>query len=576
MSTDAASSPSTSPPTPPVLPTDPRELREFAQRSLAREGQLTAELAEAAKSIAEQQQQLEKLGHELSLLKRMLYGSRRERFQSDDPRQKTLFEVTDEGAQPFDEQKAANEVGGDTQKKKNRRGHGRRPLPQFLPRKRVEYPLPPSELGCPGCGQSRQKISQEVSEQLEYVPASLFVIEHVQFTYACPCCHEHVATAAKPPQPIPKGIPGPGFLAHVITDKYFRHMPLYRAEDDLARYGILIRRSTLAGWLSGAAQCLQPLLELMKRLVLASHVLGTDDTHVPMIDPDLDHTRRAHFWGYVGDDRHRYVVYDFTTSRKRDGPSQFLENFRGVLQADAFSGYDAIYYGSQGNILEAGCSAHARRKFFEAKETSPALAHHGLAVFQRLYAIEDEAKALSADARVALRQEKSVPILADFKGWLAEQLVSVRPKSPIRTAINYCLRQWDALTLFTTDGEIPIDNNRTERMMRNPAMGRKAWLFVGSERGGHTAATLYTLVASAKRHHLDPEAYLRDVLTRLPAVTNPLQLRSLLPDRWAKDHPEHVLQHRRAEAKAAANHRLSRRQRRRQEQQERQPKKSSQ
>jgi transposase len=569
MSTDAASS--TSPITPPVLPTDPQQMRELAQRLVARDAQLTAELAEASKTLVEQQQQLEKLGHELSMMKRMLYGSRRERFRSDDPRQQTLFEVTDGGAQPFDEKAAENEVGGE---KKKHRGHGRRPLPQFLPRKRVEYPLPPSELGCPGCGQSRQKISQEVSEQLEYVPASLFVIEHVQFTYACPCCQEHVATGAKPPQPIPKGIPGPGFLAHVIADKYFRHLPLYRQEDDLVRYGILIRRSTLAGWLSGAAQCLQPLVELMKRLVLSSHVLGTDDTHVPMLDPELDHTRRAHFWGYVGDDRHRYVVYDFTTSRKRDGPSQFLENFHGVLQADAFSGYDAIYYGSQGNILEAGCSAHARRKFFEAKETSPALAHHGLAVFQRLYAIEDEAKALSANARLALRQEKSVPILSELKAWLAVQLVSVRPKSPIRTAMNYCLRQWNALTLFTTDGEIPIDNNRTERMMRNPAMGRKAWLFVGSERGGHTAATLYTLVASAKRNHLDPEAYLRDVLTRLPAITNPLELRALLPDRWAKDHPEHVLQHRRAEAKAAANHRMSRRQRRRQ-QQERQQQQSA-
>src|SRR5271169_395954 len=237
MSTDAASS--TSPITPPVLPADPQQLRELAQRLLARDAQLTAELAEASKTLVEQQQQLEKLGHELSMMKRMLYGSRRERFQSDDPRQHTLFEVSDEGAQPFDEKEAENEVGGE---KKKRRGHGRRPLPQFLPRKRVEYPLLPSELGCPGCGQLRQKISQEVTEQLEYVPASLFVIEHVQFTYACLCCQEHVATAAKPPQPIPKGIPGPGFLAHVIADKYFRHLPLYRQEDDLVRYGILIRR----------------------------------------------------------------------------------------------------------------------------------------------------------------------------------------------------------------------------------------------------------------------------------------------------------------------------------------------
>lgn len=560
MSTDASSN--ASPITPPVLPTDPRQLLEFAQRLVAREAQLSAELGQASQTITQQQDLLEKLGHELSLMKRMLYGSRRERFTGDDPRQKSLFEINDEGAQPFDEQAAQDEIKEPSEKQK-RRGHGRRRLPQCLPRQRIEHTLPESALGCPGCGQIRQKIDEEITEQLEYVPASLYVIEHVQFTYACPCCQEHVDTAAKPPQPIPKGIPGPGFLAHIISDKYFRHLPLYRQEDDLTRYGVLVRRSTLVGWLSGAALCLQPLQQLLLRLVLRSHVLGTDDTHVPLIDAELDHTRRAHFWGYVGDARNPYVVYDFTTSRKRDGPAQFLRHFQGVLQADAFSGYDAIYYGSQGNILEAGCSAHARRKFFEAKETSPTLAHHGLAVFQRLYEVEDEAAAVSTDARLALRQEKSVPILAEFKAWLAEQLVVVRPKSPIRKAINYCLRQWDALVLFTTDGAIPIDNNRTERMMRNPAMGRKAWLFVGSTRGGHTAATLYTMVASAKRHHLDPEAYLRDVLTRLPAITNPLELRSLLPDRWAKAHPEHVLQHRRAEAKAAANQRVSRRERRR-------------
>lgn len=568
MRTDASHT--TSPLANQPLPTDIEQLRLVAQQLLARESQhaereaqLAAELAEASRTVAEQQQQLEKLAHEMAQLKRMLFGSRRERFSVDDPRQKTLFEVSDEGAQPFDETAATNAPDDDNRlQPKKRPGHGRRPLPPFLPRKRVEHKLDESELGCPDCGQLRMKISEAVTTQLEYTPASLHVLEHAQFIYACPCCEEHVVTAEKPPQPIPKGIPGPGLLAHVITDKYVRHMPLYRQEDDFARTGVLIRRSTLAGWMAGAAQCLLPLVELMKRRVLSSHIVGTDDTHVPMIDPDLDHTRRAHFWAYVGDNHYPYVVYDFTDSRKRDGPSRFLGDFQGVLQADAFSGYDEIFYGSDGKIVEAGCCAHARRKFFEAKETSPALAHHGLAVFQRLYAIEFEAEPLSVEARLALRQEKSVPIVNEFHLWLKEQLAVVRPKSPIRTAINYCLRQWDALTRFTTDGEIPIDNNRTEQTMRNPAMGRKAWLFVGSEQGGHTAATLYSVVASAKRHHLDPEAYLHDVLDRLPAITNPLELRALLPDRWAQAHPEHVKVHRRAESTAAANRRMTRRKRR--------------
>ena len=552
------------------LPADIGQLRLLAQQLLEREAQhaereaqLTAELAEASRTVAEQQRQLEKLAHEMAQLKRMLFGSRRERFTADDPRQKTLFEVSDAGAQPFDETAAANVGDDDDRLQPKRRGHGRRPLPPFLPRKRVEHKLEESELGCPCCSQTRVKISEELSEQLEYTQASLHVLEHVQFIYACPCCDEHVVTAEKPPQPIPKGIPGPGLLAHVITDKYVRHMPLYRQEDDFARAGVLLRRSTLAGWTAGAALCLLPLVELMKRRVLSSHVVGTDDTHVPMIDPELDHTRRAHFWAYVGDNHYPYVVYDFTDSRKRDGPSRFLSGFQGVLQADAFSGYDEIFYGSKGKIVEAGCSAHARRKFFEAKETSPDLAHRGLAVFQRLYAIEFEGEPLPADARLALRQEKSVPIVNEFHLWLKEQLAVVRPKSPIRKAINYCLRQWDALMRYTTDGEIPIDNNRTERTMRDPAMGRGAWLFVGSEQGGHTAATLYSVVVSAKRHHLDPEAYLRDVLARLPAIKNPLELRSLLPDRWAQAHPEYVKEHRRAESTAAANRRMTRRKRRR-------------
>jgi transposase len=543
------------------LPADPGQLREFAQQLVAREAQLTAALAESSQTVALQQQQLEKLAHELALLKRCLFGMRRERQGADDPRQKTLFEVSD--AEVLETPRESDGVAGDEPVRK-RPGHGRRVLPQFLPRRREEHPLTEAELGCPCCGQARQKIKEVITEQLEYTPASLHIVEHVQFTYVCKACAEHVVTSEKPPQPIPKGIAGPGLLAHVIAAKYVRHMPLYRLEDDLARYSVLIRRSTLAGWMSGAAECLGPLVLLLKRLVLSSRVLGTDDTHVKLLDPELDHTRRAHFWAYVGDDRHPYVAYDFTESHKRDGPARFLDDYRGVLQADAFSGYDAIYYGSGSQIVEAGCCAHARRKFFEARQTAPEAAHQGLAFFRRLYDVEDQAAHLTSEARLGLRQELSIPILQDFQEWLNRQLLTLRPKSPIALAVKYCLKHWEALTRFVTDGEIPIDNNRTERTLRDQAIGRKNWLFVGSRQGGATAAALYSVVASAKRHQLDPEAYLADVLTELPKMVNPLALRGLLPDRWAKAHPEHVKQHRRTEATAAANRKLSRRERRRQ------------
>jgi transposase len=575
MSTDAAPSAAAPdnalPADAPALQALVRHLQARESEHQSREAQLVAALNESSQTVTQQQQLLDKLTHEMALMKRWMFGSRRERFDADDPRQKSLFEVSEPGSDAPSKDESRDDESVDGQKKKKRRGHGRRPLPEFLPRQRVEHIINGPELNCPGCGQERQKISEVASEQLEYVPASLFVIEHVQITYACAPCQEHVVTADKPRQPIEKGIPGPGLLAHIIAAKYARHMPLYRQEEDLARYGVLIRRSTLAGWMAGAAECLLPLYELMKRWVLASDILGTDDTPVKVLDPELDHTRTGRFWAYVGDDRHRETVYDYTPSRKRDGPKTFLKDYAGVLQADAFSGYDGIYYGSNGKIVEAACGAHARRKFYEARETSPEVAHQGLAFFGRLYAIEHDAELFAPEARYALRQQKSVPILDELKTWLNETLVKLRPKTPVAGALKYCLKNWDALCRFTTDGNIPIDNNRTERTLRAQAIGRRNWTFLGSDNGGRTAAVLYSFVASAKRHHLDVEAYLTDVLRRLPAVVNPLALRDLLPERWAKSHPECVLQFRRTEsAQAAQRRRLSRRERRRQQAQAKQ------
>lgn len=544
---------------------DAEQLPEVVKQLLAREAQLTAALAESSQTVSQQQELLDKLTHELALLKRCLFGARRERL-TEDPRQQNLFEVGEaQGPETDDEDSSAADESPAEEQRRKRRGHGRKPLPQFLPRQTIEHTLPQTELGCPCCGQEREKISRVVSEQLEHTPASLFVLEHVQITYACKKCQEQVVTAPKPAQPIEKGVAGPGLLAHVITAKYVQHLPLYRQEEIFARKGILIRRSTLAGWMAGAAECLLPLQRLMVRRVLSGDVLGTDDTPVKVLDPELDHTRTGRFWAYVGDDAHRYTVYDYTASRKRDGPQQFLKDYRGVLQADAFGGYDGIFLKSNGRIVEAACCAHARRKFFDVRETAPALAHQALAFFSRLYAVEHDAQSLSPEARCALRQQQSVPILNDMHEWLSEQLRGLRPKSAVTGAIKYSLKNWDALCRFTTDGNIPIDNNRTERALRAQAVGRKNWLFLGSDNGGQTAAVLYSIVASAKRHHLDPEAYLTDVLRRLPAITNPLALRELLPDRWATTHPEHVVQFRRAESAQAAKRRLSRRDRRRQQ-----------
>ena len=287
--------------------------------------QLQGTAGQQSETIESQQQLIDKLRHELALFKRYIFGQRRERFV-DDPRQGKLFPgeqppQPSEADEPEDEPTASG--------RKRRRGHGRRPLPEFLPRKDELYELNEEERKCPCCGELRIKVSEEVSEQLEFEPASLFVVRHVRYIYACQqqSCDPNMATAPKPPQPIEKGLPGPGLLSYVITSKLADHLPLNRQEDILARNGIHIRRSTLCGWMAACAELATPLYDLMVKQVLSSSVLGTDDTTVPFLEPQLEHTRTGRFWVYVGDESHPSVVYDFTANRSRAGPKKFLEDF---------------------------------------------------------------------------------------------------------------------------------------------------------------------------------------------------------------------------------------------------------
>jgi hypothetical protein len=280
-------------------------------------------------------------------------------------------------------------------------------------------------------------------------------------------------------------------------------------------------------------------------------------------DEQLERTRTGYFWAYVGDHDHPYICYDFTTSHSRDGPQAFLQNFQGYLQGDAFSGYLEIARQSKGKVKHAGCWAHARRYYHRARDKAPNQAvHEALAYIQRLYDVEDEAAALSSEQRLRLRQDKSAEILSDFHQWLTEQS-SVLPQNPLGEAIRYTLNQWDSLCVFLEDGDIPIDNNRTEHALRQQVLGRVNWLFVGSDRGGETAAVLYTLVATCKRLRIDPFAYLRDVFHRLPQISTDQELEDLLPDRWIQQHPEHRLVHREKQASQAQERRRQRRARRR-------------
>jgi hypothetical protein len=357
-----------------------------------------------------------------------------------------------------------------------------------------------------------------------------------------------VATAAKPVQPIDKGLPGPGLLAHVVLSKYGDYLPLYRQEDILSRNGILLRRSTLCDWVASTADLLKPLYDLMCDEILGSHVIHTDDTSIKLLAEGQ--CLNCKFWGYIGDQSHHYVAYEFSLTREGKNPSRFLERFAGYLHADAFSGYDQVY--SNGSVIEVACMAHCRRYWWEAKDSDPRRAYEALGYIARLYTLETqfEKALLTGQALREARQQHAVPILVAFEAWLKKECDNVLPKSVIGQAFTYTLNQWESLCRYTEDGALAIDNNLAERMMKPPAILRKNSLFVGSEEGGHRAAILLSIIASAKYCGVEPWAWLNAVLTELPirlasATTNidgqidkPPDLSDLLPDVWLKNHPE--------------------------------------
>jgi len=488
--------------------------------------QCHALIQEFATTLEEEQRLRKQFEQQVEHLLKRLYGPRAERI---DPAQLALF-AQEMAAAP--EAEVLPEENAPAPKP--RKGHGRKPLPKELPRKRIVHDVPAEQKVCPECGADKKCIGEDVSEQLEYIPASVVVLEHVRLKYACPCCQEHVAVADKPAQVLEKGLAGPGMVAHVLTSKYCDHLPLYRQESILARQGVELSRQTLCGWVMAAADKVQPLVDLMKQEVLASKVIHTDDTPV-RVQGDKDGAFTGRFWVYIGDDAHPYMVYDYTPSRKRDGPESFLDGYRGYLQADAFGGYDGIY--GSGEVIEVACWAHCRRYFHDARSTDSNRAHQALAWIRRLYDIEREGKKLDAGQRRDLRQEKSKPLFEGgedsqgFHKWLIGQQAKVLPKSPIGEAITYALNNWTALIRYLDDGALNIDNNLAENALRGIAVGRKNWLFLGSDRGGRAAANHYSLIQSGKRHGIDPFAYLRDVLLRT-ATEAAINLRELLPDRW--------------------------------------------
>lgn len=514
---------------------------EIAAADVATLKAMVAELMAALKTSQQRNAQLE---HRLDQILRRMYGQKSEKI---DPAQRLLFVEEESPPTPAAEEPASSPKPSpaETAPVSRKKGHGRGGLPKNLPRVRHPYDLTDAEKLCPCCQTPRTKIGEDISEQLEYVPSSLFVIQHVRAKYACPKCRDSVVAADKPEQPIAKGLPGPGLLAHVAVSKHLDHLPLNRQSKILARHGVMLSRSTLCDWMRSVGLVLEPLVSLMRTRILLSALIQTDDTPVDVLQRgSKKNVRIGRLWVYRGDETQPDVVFDFTPDRSRDGPRDWLGDYRGWLQADAYAGYDELFR-TRPDLIEVGCWAHARRYFFEARETD-LRAVEALAWIQRLYAVEREAdeheEQLSREQgidpesmprmrdtthRSLLRAEKSKPLLTSFferlDAWRADAL----PQSPLGKAVQYALNQRAALLRYIDDGRLPIDNNAAERDIRGIALGRRNWLFCGSDRGGRTAATIMSLIATCQRHRVEPFAWLRDTLTALPQLAR--DERGLIP-----------------------------------------------
>jgi len=531
------------------LPTCQQRLRALLERF----HDLERQLEEFVATTEELERSHACLKEEYLALKRLIFGPRRERLP-EAPGQQHLF---DDGAPPPPSVESTDTVPDEeSPSRKRKKGHGRRPIPDHLPRTDVPHDVPPEARVC-DCGRDKVRIGEDVTEQLEYEPGKLFVFRHIYPKYACSCCKDGVTSAPPAASPIEGGLAGPGLLAYVIVNKFSDHLPLYRQQDVLSRHGIFLARSTLCDWLAQCAQGLRPLVELMRKQLLLSPAINADETPVRVLDPTRDTTRQGYFWVYIGDDGHPYTVFDYRDSRSRDGPAKILKDFRGYLQTDAYGSYESVVLKSAGRIIPVGCWAHARREFFDARLNQPREVHHVLGLIAQMYDIEDEIRLLSPAERLAARQQRSVPILDRLEAYLREQRGDALPKSQYGKAIAYCLNHWAELHRFTDSGILEIDNNIAERALRLCAIGRKNWMFLGSDKGGETAATCFSVLAGAKRHRIEPFAYVRDLLVAISA--SKVDWNMLLPDVWIAAHPVHVLNYRRDEAEAAANARRRRR-----------------
>jgi transposase len=410
----------------------------------------------------------------------------------------------------------------------------RKPLPAHLPREAKIHEPSGGNCSCPECGGSLRKLGEDVSEMLEYVPEHWKVHRHVRPKYSCSSC-QSVVQAIAPSRPIERGYAGPGLLAHVIVSKYCDHLPLYRQSQIYAREGIELERAVLAEWVGAASALIDPLLQALADYVMSADKLHADDTPIPVLAPGTGKTKTGRLWTYVRDDGPSgstdppAVLFRYSPDRKGERPREHLEDFRGILQADGYAGFQGLYDRAHEPLIEAACMAHARRKFFDLHvATDSPVAREALERIGALYRIEADIRSQAPEARRAERQARAVPLLKDLYEWLRATTHKISKKSELAGAIGYALSRWEALTRYCQDGRIEIDNNAAERALRAVALGRKNYLFAGSDTGGERAAAFYSLIGTAKLNGLDPEAYLRELFARI--AEHPInRIEELLP-----------------------------------------------
>jgi transposase len=480
-----------------------------------------SESLEQHKELMSNTHEIEHLKLVIEKYRRMIFGRKSEKLSGELEQLEFRLEELETSQAAEEARQAATEAtqpAAARPDEKRRSRPARKPLPEDLPREVVTYL--PAHNCCPDCGGALRQFGEDISEQLERIPASFRVIRHVRPKFACAGC-ERVVEAPAPARPIDRGLPGPSLLAHVLVSKYGDHLPLYRQSQIYAREGVDLDRSTLAGWVGAASELLAPLVDEIRKHVLAASKIHADDTPVPVLAPGDGKTKTARLWTYVRDDRPAgystapAAWFTYSEDRKGEHPRRHLKDFKGALQADAYSGFHHLY--GDGAIYEVACWAHTRRKFHDihvahaSPTTTEALDRIGA-----LYGIEEQIRGKPAELRCSIRQTRARPLLDELRLWMEKTLRSLSTKSETAGAIRYAHSHWRALTRYLDDGLLEIDNNAAERALRAVAIGRKNYLFMGADSGGQRAASLYSLIATAKLNGLDPAFYLRTVLARIP------------------------------------------------------------